>query len=222
MRPRDPRLLGRMFALLAGVLILKVTAGVVSHYRDYFPPNFASDFLRHREGHFRGAYRWAFYAHILSGPVSLVLGLILVSEWHRVRFPRWHRSLGRLQVAIVLLLVAPSGLRMAYHAEAGPLAAVGLAALAIVTAACAALGARSAMRRRFAEHRRWMWRCYLLLCSAVVLRLMSGLAAVAGVAVSWFDPLATWICWLGPLAVFEARDRPRLRPTGERTGAPVA
>ena len=83
---------------------------------------------------------------------------------------------------------------------------LGLAALAIATAICVALGARAAVTRRFADHRRWMWRCYLLLCSAVVLRLMGGLAIVTGVTAPWVDPLATWMSWLVPLAAFELRE----------------
>ncbi|GAC1475267.1 MAG: DUF2306 domain-containing protein [Isosphaeraceae bacterium] len=207
MRPERFTFAERIPALLAGALIVKVTASVISNYHDYFPPDFTSDFLHGRQGHFRGAYQWAFYTHILSGPVSLVLGLILVVDEFRVRFPAWHRRLGRLQVACVLLLVTPSGLAMAYHAAAGPIAALGLAALAIATATCASLGARAAVARRFTDHRRWMWRCYLLLCSAVVLRLIGGLATVTGMAAPWVDPLATWLCWLGPLAVFELRER---------------
>jgi len=68
-----------------------------------------------------------------------------------------------------------------------------------------------------------MWRTYLLLCSAVVLRLIGGLATVTGVAAPWVDPLATWMSWLVPLMAFESRewtrrksgfferDRPRAR-----------
>jgi uncharacterized membrane protein len=233
MRPNHPTLLERILALLAGVLILKVTASVVSNYHNYFPPDFASDFLRGRESHFFGVYQWAFYTHILSGPVSLILGLILIGERFRTRFPKWHRNLGRLQVSCVVLLVTPSGLVMAYHAAAGPIAAVGLAVLAIATAICASLGARAAVAGRFADHRRWMWRCYLLLCSAVVLRLMGGLATVTGVTAPWVDPLATWMSWLMPLAAFEFRewirrkpgfsefDRPRARAVQRGRDAPV-
>lgn len=214
MRTHEPALPGRILALLAGVLILKVTASVVSNYHDYFPPNFSADFLRGRERHFLGVYPWAFYTHILSGPVSLVLGLILIGERFRTRFPKWHRSLGRLQVAWVVLLVAPSGLGMAYHAAAGPVAAVGLATLAIATATCISLGVRAAMTRRFSDHRRWMWRSYLLLCSAVVLRLIGGLATVTGVTAPWVDPLAVWMSWLAPLTVFELRERAGLKSAG--------
>ncbi len=192
-RRRPPIVPERLLTLLAGLLILKVNASVVSHYHDYLPPNFSSDFLRGREPYFWGVYQWLFYTHILSGPFSLILALILIGERFRARFPRGHRALGRLQVACVLLLVVPSGIGMAYHAAAGPIAAVGLAALAITTATCATLGVRSAVRRRFADHRRWMWRCYLLLCSAVVLRLIGGLTTVSGMAAAWVDPLATWM-----------------------------
>jgi hypothetical protein len=199
--------------LLGAVLIFKVTAAVVLGYRNYFPADFNSDFLRGREDYFAGAYQWAFYAHIASGPVSLVLGTILISERFRRRFPQWHRGLGKLQIACILLLVAPSGLWMARYAAAGPIGAVGFALLAIATGMCAALGWRAAVKRRFGVHRRWMWRSYLLLCSAVVLRLTDGLAAVVGVQAPWFDPLASWACWIVPLAAFELHGL-RRRPIG--------
>src|SRR5690242_8249180 len=128
-----PRLPERPLTLLAGVLVLKVAMTVVSGYGSYFPPNFSSDFLRGRERYFFGVYQWAFYTHILSGPVSLILGLILIAERSQARFPRWHRYLGRVQAVCVLLLVAPSGLWMAFHAAAGPIAGAGLATLAIAT-----------------------------------------------------------------------------------------
>src|SRR4029077_14822660 len=120
----------RVLTVLAGVLILKVTLGVVLNYRNYFPPNFESDFLRGRELYFSGSYQWAFYAHIAAGPISLILGMILLSERFRLRFPKWHRCLGRIQVLDVLFVVAPTGLWMAYRAEGGPVAGIGFAVLA--------------------------------------------------------------------------------------------
>jgi uncharacterized membrane protein len=206
MRPQRSRIPVRILAFLAGVVVLKTTAGIVANYPGYIPPDFDVEFLRGREGHFWGGYHWAFYAHIFSGPVTLILGLFLVGDRSRSRFPAWHRRLGWVQVALVLLLVTPSGLWMASKAAAGPVAGVGLATLAIATATCAALGVRAATRRRFADHRRWMWRCYLLLCSSVVLRLIGGFATVADLALPWVDSLATWASWLAPLAAFELRE----------------
>ncbi len=205
--------LRRGLTLLAAVLVLKVNLAVVWGYRNYFPPDLNSDFLRGRQDYFAGAYQWAFYAHIASGPLSLLLGTLLIGETLRRRLPMWHRRLGRIQVACVLLVLAPSGLWMAYYAAAGPIAAIGFALMAVATATSAAMGWREAVARRFAAHRRWMWRNYLLLCSAVVIRLLGGLATVVGLHAAWFDPLAAWACWIVPLAAFELSQL-RVRPGG--------
>jgi hypothetical protein len=228
MKTTRPAKWQRLLTLLVGVLIVKVTFVVVWGYCDYFPPNFESDFLRGRQSYFSGAYQWAFYAHLASGPASLILGLILISEWFRLRFPKWHRLLGRTQGMLVLLLLCPSGLWMACYARTGTIAAIGLSALAIATGMCVLLGWRAAMTRKFAEHRCWMWRCFLLLCSAVVIRLIGGLATVTNVGPDWSYPLAAWASWLVPLAVFElsraverARSRPIISSVGHSAPSPA-
>ncbi|MCA9026866.1 MAG: DUF2306 domain-containing protein [Planctomycetaceae bacterium] len=198
------RVLLDVLRLVVGVLIIRVTFAVLRNYPDYLPPNFSADFLLGREAYFFGSYQWAFYAHIVSGPLTLIIGLALMSERFRRRFPAWHRVLGRIQVVCVLLLVTPSGFWMAFHAQAGAVAGVGFAALAFATGLCACCGWRSAVRRRFTVHRRWMSRCYLLLCSAVVLRLTAGLFTVTGVEADWTYPLTAWTSWLVPLAIYEA------------------
>ena len=188
---------------LACVLIVKVTAGIVLNYDDYLPPDFDSDFLRGREGYFWSGYHWAFYAHILAGPCTLLSGMLLLSERFRLVFSQWHRHLGRIQVVLILLLLVPSGIWMALHAETGPIAGAGFASLAGATGLCVWFGWRAAARRRFAEHRQWMWRCFLLLCSAVLLRLIGGMFTVAGIEAEWTYGLAAWISWLAPLGAFE-------------------
>jgi small-conductance mechanosensitive channel len=203
MQSRSAAVVRMALAGAAGLLIVKVTLSVVIGYRDYFPPNFNSDFLLGRAAYFWGPYSWAFYAHLISGPATLLLGTILISERFRRFAPRWHRRLGRAQVLGILLVVAPSGLWMARYAATGAVAGAGLASLAIATAACTAMGWRSAVRRRFDVHRCWMWRTYLLLCSAVVIRLIGGLATVLQFDAHWLYPLSAWVSWLVPLLVFE-------------------
>lgn len=205
----------RIVQLLACVAVLRVVATVLLSYSDYFPPNFRSDFLLGRSDHFFGAYQIAFYAHITSGPLALLSGLVLLSESVRRRFPAAHRWLGRMHVAVVLFLVAPSGLWMAQHPlSGGVVAAVGFATLAVLTGACAVLGWRAAAQRRFHQHRDWMWRCFALVSSAVVLRAMGGLADALGVegAYRW----AAWLSWLLPLAFVEwlrwSESHPQQRP----------
>jgi hypothetical protein len=197
-----PRLMNAL-RLVVGLLILKVTFFVVAGYPDYLPPDFTTEFLRGRMAYFFGSYQWAFYPHIAAGPCTLVLGMVLLSHRFRRRFPRWHARLGRLQVACVLLVVAPSGLWMAFHAHAGAAVKAGFAILAVFTGACAWLGLRSAVGRQFSQHAVWMQRCYVLLCSAVVTRLIGGGFLVAGVDGEWTYLVAAWLSWLVPLGVFE-------------------
>ncbi len=196
-----------VLALLTTILILRVSAGAVLLYRDYFPPNFESDFLLGRQPYFWGSYSFAFYVHILSGPLSLILGLFLLRNRFRAAAPHWHQRLGRLQVANVLLFVVPSGLWMARYAMTGAIAGAGLVSMGVATAACCTVGWRLAVRRQFAEHRRWMWRTYVLLCGAVVIRLTGGVATVMHLNALWVYPVACWLSWLVPLLVFEVSQR---------------
>lgn len=216
--------LRRVLVVMVALLICKVTVEVMLGYVNYLPPNFRSDFLRGRERYFFGAYQWAFYPHIASGPLAIFLGLVQISESFRRRFPKWHRKLGRFHVLNVLCVVTPSGLWMAYYASTGTIAAIGFAILAVLTATCSALGWRAAVKRQFPVHRLWMWRCFLLLCSAVVLRLLGGLGTVIGVQSVWFDPIASWSSWLLPLAAFELsglrvwrRHRPLIQPASQQS-----
>ena len=203
-RRRSSVSLGRILSFLVSLLIIKVTISIVLNYREYFPANFESSFLQGRRAYFFGWYQWVFYTHILSGPVALGLGVLLVNEQFRRKYPLWHRRLGRIQAVCTLFLVAPSGLGMAYHAETGTVAAIGFGTLSVLTGICVAMGWRTAVQRRFQDHRRWMLRCFLLLCSAVVLRLIAGLSDVTNFGGDWMYPLTGWISWLIPLAVLES------------------
>lgn len=190
--------------LLVFTLILKVALGVVWSYRDYLPPQFESGFLQGRQGYFyTTAYHLAFYLHITSGPCALVIGIALMSDRLRLTYPDWHRYSGIFQILCVLLLLVPSGIWMSIYAETGAIAGIGFALQGVATGTCAFMGWKSAIRKRFEEHRRWMSRCFLLLSSAVVLRLMGGAFSVIGIGYPTTYTLAAWTSWGIPLALYE-------------------
>jgi hypothetical protein len=208
------RILTTILRWLAVALVLRVLAAILANYPDYFPPRFDSLFLQGREATFAGAYRVAFYAHIVSGPLVLVNGLVLLSERVRRRHIRLHRRLGRVQIVVLLLFLLPSGVVMARHAIGGPPAGLSFLLLSAATAGSAVVGVVHACRRRYEQHRRWMLRTTVLIGSAVALRLISGAAEVIGVS----DPerayvVAAWASWLVPLAALEVVER--LRKDGE-------
>lgn len=198
------RILTLALRWLAIVLILRVLGSIVSNYPDYFPPDFDSLFLQGREATFTGSYRIAFCLHIASGPVVLVNGLVLLSEVMRRSFGRLHRVLGRIQASTVLFILLPSGAIMATQSYGGWAAGASFLLLSVATAACIILGVASAVRGRYASHQRWMLRSYVLICSAIALRLLSGAASAVGVE----DPeaayvAAAWCSWLVPLVALE-------------------
>jgi uncharacterized membrane protein len=193
---------------LAVLLILRVLVTILANYPDYFPPNFDALFLQGREATFTGAYRPAFYIHIFSGPVVLFNGLILMSEYVRRHYAGLHRFLGRLQVVVLLLLVLPSSVLMSRHAFGGWPAGLSFLLLSAATAICALVGVVHARRGRYDRHRPWMLRCYILICSAVALRLISGTAGLIGVpSPEAAYVVAAWSSWLLPLVAYEVVER---------------
>lgn len=202
------RLLLIVLRWLAVGLILRVLVSILANYPDYFPPNFDSLFLQGREATFRGVYRLAFYVHIAAAPLVLVNGLILLNQAFLRRHRGWHRVLGQVQVGVLLLLVLPSSVVMSRHAFGGWPAGLSFLLLSATTAICAIAGVVEARRRRFDRHRRWMMRCFVLLCSAVVLRLVSGAAGLIGVpSPEGAYIVAAWASWLVPLMVVEIAER---------------
>jgi len=126
----------------AVLLIVKVLLSIVSNYPDFFPPNLQAVFLIGRENNFYGTYQVAFYAHILSTPIAILSGLVLMNQRFRQTYPARHRLIGKWNVAIVLFAVAPSGLWMSARSYTGVVAGAGFASLAIATGLCAAMGWR--------------------------------------------------------------------------------
>lgn len=64
-------------------------------------------------------------------------------------------------------------------------------------------GWRAAKRREFAAHRKWMWRSYLMLVSAVILRLIDPALRHAGVPDLLSYQASVWLSWVPSLGLFE-------------------
>lgn len=211
------RILTAALRWLAVALILRVLVAILTNYPDYFPPNFDSHFLQGREATFTSLYKPVFYVHIFSSPVVLFNGLILLSESVRRRYRALHRVLGWVQVVVLLVFVLPTAAVMSRYAFGGWPAGLSFLFLSVATAGCAVTGVVFARRRRYERHRRWMARCYVLICSAVFLRLISGAASLIGVP----SPesayiVAAWCSWLLPLSVYELVERLRAQRSPHR------
>lgn len=206
--PLQPDRAQHLRVIIAGalvVLLLKVLFSIVWEYRFYYPANFDSAFLGGRRYTFVGTYRAAFYVHIVSGPLAILAGAFLIATSNFPRLRISHRYVGRLQGVLVIGVLAPSGLVMAVNAYAGPVAAWGFALLSLGTALACVQAIRYAVMMRMELHRRWAIRCFILLCSPLLLRLMSGAVIVLGVESDLTYRLNAWMSWLVPLAIYELR-----------------
>lgn len=204
-RPLHPNALRTIATGLAGLLFAKAFLSILYQYRFYFPADFESDFLIVRREWFHGIYRSAFYAHIVSAPVALLAGLFLVVSGPNRRYRHLHRLAGRCLAVLVFAFVSPSGLIMAAYAPAGMFAGAGLATLDVGTAYCLIMAIRQARLRQFRSHQRWAMRCFILLCSPLLLRLTTGFVIVMQLDPDWNDRLNPWISWLIPLVIHEIR-----------------
>ena len=195
--------LEKVAGLLLLVLFFRVVFSILSEYQFYFPADFRAPFLVNREAHFQGWYFVAFYVHIVISPVVLLMGLYLVLSGKRKGWRSYHKIVGRVQVPLIVLFVAPSGFVMANKAYSGPIAGSGFALLAIATAGTAMIAVREAMAHRIASHKIWATRCFVLLCSPLVLRLTSGSLSVLNAESDWTYRVSAWASWLVPLLIFE-------------------
>jgi len=193
-----------IFAAAITLVLLKVLAMILWEYRRYFPADFDSAFLSGRRHTFTGLYRSAFYTHIIVGPATILLGgLLMASGTRPQKFRSAHRIAGRIQGVFVLLFTVPTGLIMASKAYAGPIAAYGFACLSLCTGGSMLLAVWYARQGRLVEHRRWATRCFILLCSPLLLRIMTGATVITNIESDLTYRMNAWLSWLVPWMVFE-------------------
>ena len=192
--PRVAKTCGLVFVLAVGTLIVWSSI-------KYYPAQFEHGFLIGRESYFYSWYAVAFYAHIVSSPAALALGVLQSIAWLRRSRPQWHRWLGKCYVWLVLWIAAPSGLAMALKAGEG-LAVAAFLTLAVATWATTWVGFRAASAGRMRQHGEWMTRSFLLMCSAVMLRLLAAIVNASEVSSISYGVLA-WLSWLPMLVGYE-------------------
>lgn len=203
-RKRVLHILLNVARVVALLLILRVLAGIVYHYQWYFPADFAnSDFLLGRQAFFHGSYRFAFYAHIVSGPFVLLIAIFLFALGRHNRFISAHRLLGKIQFVLIVLVLGPSGLIMATRTYTGPIAGTGFALLSIMTTISAFLAVHHVRQGNIIQHRRWATRLFLMLLSPIVLRVSSGVFITSDLESTLTYQLSAWGSWIVPLLAFE-------------------
>lgn len=149
-------------------------------------------------------YRLAFYAHIFSSLFVLFSGAFLFSNFILKKHPKLHRWMGKFYVGLLLLISAPSGLVMGFHANGGSWAQMSFFILTPLWWWFTFQGLAAAKNKNFKAHKIWMMRSYSLTLSAISLRIYQMLLG------SFFilDPVVqyvfvSWASWMGNLFFIE-------------------
>jgi len=131
-----------------------------------------------------------------------------------------HRAMGKVYV-ICCLGAGAAGLVLAFGARTGPISTAGFGLLAAGWIFTTARAWRSATRRRFAEHERWMIRSFALTLAAVTLRLYLPFAFLSPLGYDATYRAISFLCWVPNLVAAElwlARSSPARAAASHRSG----
>ncbi|MER7011802.1 DUF2306 domain-containing protein [Saccharopolyspora sp. NPDC000359] len=150
--------------------------------------------------------------HVLFGTVAILSCCLQVWPAFRARYPRAHRRIGRAYVFAGVLPASVLAVAVAVFAPFGMVAVASNVLLGALWFGCTVAGWRAARQRRFADHRRWMVRSFVLTISTVTNRLWTPvwasvlapqLPTTFGGDEAFFAAtvagLTTWTGWVLPL-----------------------
>ena len=167
----------------------------------------------------------AFYVHIVSAGLALVVGPFSFAKAIRRRRLGLHRWIGRTYL-VSIMFASASGLVMACYSSVGFVGFFGFGTLAVLWAWTSYRGYRAVRAGDLASHQAWMIRSFALTFAAPTLRLwfgvLIGVQLLAGGAGGDVEQMADnayaavpFLCWLPNIVVAELlirrRDLPGLR-----------
>lgn len=147
---------------------------------EYWPIRNDAAFLQIKQ-QYLGIRHWelAFWIHVFTSMPALLAGFTQFAPWLLAKRPKLHRLMGRVYVFTVCFVTGPSSLVMAFYANGGITSRIAFATLALLWLATTAMGWRTALRRDWGSHRKWMIRSYALTLSAITLRIWKYLIVFA-------------------------------------------
>ena len=196
-------LLALLPVLIGGFILVSIYGGEVNEMSQ------PVDIIR------RGSYPYAIIGHILGGSALLLLGYLQFSNRLRIKFPKWHRWVGRGLVAAGCYL-ALSGLWMNQSVQAQPDSwlhdtAQNIAAVGLLTVL--SLGLYFIRSGNITKHRIWMTRAYALcLGTGTQTLLLLPVALIFGPPNGLLGDLVFIAGWIVNLVVAELFLRKSRRP----------
>lgn len=192
-----------LFFLLCAAGSAAITAGSVGYFDPDEWPAFVIEKLPLATERLETLWLLALRVHVVAAAFALPGCLLLCSQRLMRKAPAAHRWLGRMVGVVVLGMLCPSGLIMAFFAKAGVWSTVGFILTGIITGGAMLWGIRQARRRNFVAHRRAVFHVLAQLSVAVTSRAMLFALHAAGMEPDAAYLLALWLPVVGSALAVE-------------------
>ena len=151
------------------------------------------------------AHSAGIYTHIFASLFALLIGPFQFSQRIRQQHRKIHRWLGRVYLAVGVLIGGLSGLYMSQFAYGGLLAKSGFAMLAVLWLYTGFRAYTAIREGDFTEHKKWMIRNFSLTFAAVMLRIYLPVSILAGINFTTAYAIIAWLCWVPNMIFVELR-----------------
>lgn len=162
---------------------------------------------------------WGIYPHAFFGMIALAAGPFQFRRRTLLHRPRLHRVSGRVYL-VSALAAGIAGLYMSFYSFGGLVTHFGFGLLAAGLLLCSTIAWLCIRRGDVPGHRAWVSRSFVLLFSAVTLRLW---LPVLSAGLGSFEPayqVVSWLCWVPNLLAVEVYLR-FTRSMDPLTGLPI-
>ena len=161
------------------------------------------NFLQKKQDVIHTIWLPVFYVHVISSMAVIAVGPFQFLKKFRSRYLNWHRLGGKIYAYGILLLAAPSGLIMAFYAEAGFWSVIGFLCMGILWFVTTLMAVIKIKQRKIEEHRIWMIRSYALSFAAITLRLLVPFFSLFIYDENLIIISTAWLSWLLNLLIAE-------------------
>lgn len=142
-------------------------------------------------------YRVAFYTHVYSSIIILLLGFVQFAAPIRIQYPQVHRNMGKSYIILVLLLASPTGFIMGIHGNGGIYAQTSFCIQAILWFIFTWKAFVAIKRGKVHVHLYYMILSFAMTLSAISLRLFKWII-VTTLALPPMDTykIVVWLGWI--------------------------
>lgn len=146
--------------------------------------------------------RWGLVLHIAGGITALTVGLVQLWLGLTHRTARFHRTLGKLYVAVITVS-SIAGFYLALTIPGNAPYASGLFFLCVAWVITTAMAVFAIRRRNVPQHRQWMMRSYAVTFAFVTFRFGVDALTAQGLSPGESQAIMAWACWALPLLLLE-------------------